>query len=271
MENPILIPEFKYLESKDYEYFDEKVYEEFCKMSFAKYQFFSELVHSDINLKHKCNYINCFQYDWNTTNITKLCEEKYENDYFSKILFHDDKISFDFISFEDLFENLTECKSRYYPIINMIHIPGLESAHCTLFILDKKNNKAFLFDSNGDIMTYYANYFENVDITRFHFHMVIKKLFEQIGFDYIPSLELGISKSINKINYETNHKNFFKGFCMAYSFLVADLCVMSDNNNKEIKDILDKIYKLNDFNKNNLINRYHSYVHSIISALLIYY
>lgn len=267
MDRSIQIQEFKFLENSDYEEFNEDIYKKICKLSFKKYKAYSEIAHSDVNLKFNCQEINCFQYDFETSNLNKLCSENYEGDYFANIVFHDNKISYDFISFEDLFENLIEYKSRYYPIINMIHIPGCNTAHCTVYILDKLKNKAYLIDPNGDVITYYTQYFEDTEVIRFHFHMGIKKIFEQIGYEYVPSLELGLSKSINTENYEVNHKPFFEGYCVAYSFIIADLCIMLENYNKEMKDILNKVYNLQNYQKNNLINRYHSYVHSMVSAI----
>ena len=256
-----------FLKNDDYNQFTESMYKKISSLSFKDYKKYATLVHNQQNYKFTCNKISCFKYDFLDSNLNLLCEEKYKNDYFSHIIFQDNSILIDFINFEDLFNNLLNIKTRYYPIINMIHLPCSNTGHCTIFILDKHTTKVYLLDSNDDVINYYAKYFEDNELTRFHFHNSIKNLFSLCGFDYVPNLELGISKSINYKNNEINQKNFFKGYCMAYSFLFVDLFLYEENQNLEYKDIVKKIYNLTNYERNEMINRYHSYFYNILECL----
>ncbi len=256
-----------FLKDDDYNEFTESMYNKFIKLTFKDYKKYASLVHNQQNYKFNCKKILCFKYDFTNMELNSICEEKYTNDYFSHIIFQDNSILIDFINFEDLFDNLLNVKTRYYPIINMIHLPSTNIGHCTIFILDKETTKVYLLDSNDDVVNYYAKYFDDADITRYHFHNAIKNLFSIIGFDYVPNFELGISKSINYKNKEINQKNFFKGYCMAYSFLFVDLFLYEENQKLEYKDIINKIYSLSTYDRNEMINRYHAYFLNILQCL----
>lgn len=257
----IIPKDFSYLEHDEYSEFDEKIYTVIRRTNLDYFGKYLKSIYGNYNLNYECFLLNNFQYSFSIQKLELLCTTKYEKNSLATFIIQDNGFFIDFIDYTDLLNNLDKFTGRYYPLLCYISIPGFGEYHCAVFIIDKNKKNVYLVDSNGDVVNYYAKYFEDPEIINIHFNETIKKLFEPINYEYIPAFYNNITKSINKKNEEINCKNFFSGYCVAWSLFFSELFLSEKNKNDDIKKIINTIYSLTDLQQNEIINRYHCYLY----------
>lgn len=259
-----IIPfEFSYLEHEKYCEFNENIYNIVKCTEMCKYQQYLINKYSEYELSYNCSTINNFQYKFNTDKLEFICTDTYEKNknMFATFIFQDNGFFIDFVDFCDLADNLQKTISRYYPIITAISIPAFNEYHCAIFIIDKKDKKVYLIDSNGDVINYYGNYFDVPEIIGMHFNNCISELFSYINYKYVSAFHNDITKPINYINEELNEKPFFTGYCVAWSIFFCELFLAQNNQYQDITNIMNPVYKMTNYQRNEIINRYHSYLY----------
>lgn len=257
----IIPKEFSYLEHDEYSEFDEKIYKTIKCTQLHKFQKYLSNIYSHYKLNYVCSLINNFQFKFETNKLELICTVKYEKDKLGTFLFQDNGFFIDFIDYSDLLDNLEKFTARYYPILTILSIPGFNEHHCAVFIMDKTEKIVYLVDSNGDIINYYAKYFDEPEIINMYFHNCMSQLFGYINYKYIAAFFNNITKTINKQNDEINAKVFFSGYCVAWSIFFSELFLCEKNQYHDIKKIMNEIYKLTNLQRNEIINRYHSYLY----------
>lgn len=257
----VIPKDFSYLEHDEYSEFDEKIYKTIKCTQLHEFQKYLINIYSHYKLSYTCSLINNFQYKFNTDKLELLCTVKYEKDKLGTFIFQDNGFFIDFIEYSDLLDNLEKFTARYYPVLTIISIPGFNEHHCAVFIMDKIEKNVYLVDSNGDVINYYAKYFDEPEIINMHFHNCLTQLFAYVDYKYVSAFYNNITKIINRQNEEVNAKVFFSGYCVAWSIFFSELFLSEKNQCHDIKKIMNEVYQLTNLQRNEIINRYHSYLY----------
>ncbi len=264
MSEVLLTNNFEYLNSDEYSKFDKFMYRKIASCSYRRIGRYLQMKYIKQNYNTEFEDIDCYKYDCNTMNLEHMCIADSKKNFVLGIILTDTNYLIDMAEYSKMNTNISECNTRYYPLCCVIKISSQKAGHAVMCIFDKYTTKAYMIDSNGDFIDYFADEFPEPELSRFHFHNAFSELFKTFGYTYVSSLESKMMKVINKNNFLENEKTFFRGYCMAWSIFFCELFLMEHNQSKEVNEILDIVFKQDSSELNELINRYQSYLYSNI-------
>ncbi len=247
----ILMEKFSFLGCDEFVRFDEKIYRKICRAKRSIVEKYLRKKYKKLKQKKIITDIEIFKYN-DKKELEVLDGHLYNGDYNCKIKLYSEHTILEIIDLDILFTNIEKIEHRYHPIITIITdiIKHKETTcHAVLLLFDKYTKTVHLLDSNN-------TYSEHHQITD-----ILQRVFDLYKYDYIPSNITNYMKVINTYNQAINQKKFFRGYCMAYSVLLAELFLSSD---EEIDVITNHLTELSDYDRNELINRYHCYLFKML-------
>ena len=213
----IPLEEFSFLSCDEFVGFDDKIYEKICKTSFVKINLYLKNKYPFIKNQHKYEEILIYKYNYENDELEILCNESYNSDFHCKINLYEKDMTFEIVNLFTLLENINKINHRYYPMITIINnLYSKGSGHAMTLIFDKFTKTVHLLDSNNQ-------YCKNNKITN-----LFTSVFNNIDYVYIPSSTTEFMKTLNKKNNEINQQEYFKGYCMAYSIILTELFLNSN-------------------------------------------
>ncbi len=246
----IPLEEFNFLVCDEFVGFDEKIYDKICKIPYKVLEKYLYQKYKD-KVKPINKYTDILVYKLSKNNEFELvCDEDYNDDFQCIITIYPEDITLEIIDLVTLIDEINKINHRYYPMVTTINYEIIDkNSHAIILLFDKYTKTAHLIDSNDE-------YGKDPKITE-----ILTRILDFIDYMYIPSNITNFMKPINTYNNEINAQEFFDGYCMAYSILLTELFLSS--NNEEPNEIINKLIDLKEIDRNELMNRYQYYLHSM--------
>ena len=153
---------------------------------------------------------------------------------------------------QKLFQAFETTKLRYYPELMLLDIKGVSTKHMFILLFDIKEKKIYIIDSNNDMNLNHQ------------YNNMFLEIFSKTPYTFVSSYENNIMKrAINYMNTEKNFPSYFKGYCVGYSILIAELFLLYPE--LEPSSILEKLVSLSDYDRNEIVIRYTNWLYANVN------